>query len=162
MSHQEKIEAIRCPKCGSTHWKRHNVQSCSVVPFEAECAKCGYIPDDKISRALCPYKSFSFRLPGKIIVRHLKCYICGKEKEEFEAIWYRGYDHPQMYIHEEGTYLEEKWILPDEWTVAKVLMDIGDGEEVPTTILLCSDKCRTKAEFEVIDEERDFGGYTGC
>ena len=164
--YKEHVKAVACPTCGSITWKRHNLVSCSTVPFEAACANCGHLPDEDVNHILCPHNEFSYRLPDKVIVHHLKCYKCSTENAEF--------DMEMVEIADEGSNIVEfgrpgmvigKWRLPYPWIKGKVYMDIGDDIDALEQVVFCSEECKDGC-WNLIEDENTYsmeyksGDYT--
>jgi hypothetical protein len=142
LTYTEHVFAIVCPECGFNKWKKHGTVSCSVVPFEAECAFCRYTPDIITNRRLCPNKEFVFYDNNWFIARHLVCFQCGEEVTEFDMKAGSYYDDKTV---EFGDWPNEStWILPGRWNTIDHHTSDFDGNPITKPILFCSNECRIK------------------
>lgn len=134
--------AIQCPECGSTRWKKHGTVSCSIVPFEAECAQCGHCPDVLTNRRLCPQKEFVFHDKDWNTVRHLVCYECGTEELEFDMV--NEISTPDKTVEFGDWPNESMWTLPGEWVKMNIDTEDFDGNPIIEIILFCSMVCKNR------------------
>lgn len=149
LTYTETIIAIACPNCGSSRWRKHGTVSCSIVPFEAECARCGHTPDILTNRRLCPNKEFVFHDKDWNIVRHLVCFEC--DKEDIEFVMDHGEDVPAKTVEFGFWPNESTWILPGDWTQIEYHTKDFDGNPITEQVLFCSNGCRRKYRMNAYD-----------